>query len=308
MTRDDDFIGHLEGYLDEYEGSTPLPESVRDVVRAQLPRTKQIGPVGGLMRNIYMNSSMESPARWGLLAAVVVGVVIIGGALVFGGGASIGDSRSPTPSLESESPSLESDPAESVNPSPGHALLPRQRALEPGSYQLADGFPVTITFDVPEGFWSCSSSPLEQAVCTDFGGAPGSPGLAFLVIDNVVADPCDPSKQLLEPPVGPSVDDLVAALSAIPGFEATAAEDVTISGYSGQRLQLTAPMNPGGCELSTWAIGPAANRVGPGEVNDLRILDVNGTRVVITTAHVGDTAAGLPAVEQIVDSIQIEAP
>ena len=26
MTRNDDFIGQLEGYLEDYEGSTPLPE------------------------------------------------------------------------------------------------------------------------------------------------------------------------------------------------------------------------------------------------------------------------------------------
>ena len=42
MTRDDDFIGQLEGYLDEYEGQTPLPDAVRDAVRASLPTTKQM--------------------------------------------------------------------------------------------------------------------------------------------------------------------------------------------------------------------------------------------------------------------------
>ena len=35
MTRDDRFISELETYLVEYEGSTPLPSSVRDAVRAQ---------------------------------------------------------------------------------------------------------------------------------------------------------------------------------------------------------------------------------------------------------------------------------
>ena len=41
MTRDDDFIGQLEGYLDQYEGSTPLPDEVRDAIRAELPSTQQ---------------------------------------------------------------------------------------------------------------------------------------------------------------------------------------------------------------------------------------------------------------------------
>ena len=44
MTREDQFIGQLERYLDEYEGITPLPEAVRDAIRAELPKTKQAGP------------------------------------------------------------------------------------------------------------------------------------------------------------------------------------------------------------------------------------------------------------------------
>ena len=40
MTRDE-FIGLLGGYLDEYEGSTPMPEHVRDAIRADLPSTRQ---------------------------------------------------------------------------------------------------------------------------------------------------------------------------------------------------------------------------------------------------------------------------
>ena len=36
MTRDDTFVEQLENYLDEYEGLTPLPDLVRDDVRAAL--------------------------------------------------------------------------------------------------------------------------------------------------------------------------------------------------------------------------------------------------------------------------------
>ena len=44
MTHNDEFIGQLESYLDEYEGSTPLPEDVRDAIRAELPLTRQRPP------------------------------------------------------------------------------------------------------------------------------------------------------------------------------------------------------------------------------------------------------------------------
>ena len=39
MTAHDPFINQLEDYLDEYEGNTPLPEAVRDAIRAELPST-----------------------------------------------------------------------------------------------------------------------------------------------------------------------------------------------------------------------------------------------------------------------------
>jgi hypothetical protein len=42
MTFEDEFIGELQGYLDEFDGITPLSAEVRDAVRAQLPTTKQI--------------------------------------------------------------------------------------------------------------------------------------------------------------------------------------------------------------------------------------------------------------------------
>ena len=41
MTRDPDFIGLLEGYLDEFEGHTPLPDATRDAIRARLPSMTQ---------------------------------------------------------------------------------------------------------------------------------------------------------------------------------------------------------------------------------------------------------------------------
>ena len=59
MTRDDTFVEQLENYLDEYEGLTPLPDLVRDDVRAALPSTNQVGPMPGLRR--YFTSSALVP-------------------------------------------------------------------------------------------------------------------------------------------------------------------------------------------------------------------------------------------------------
>ena len=72
MTRDDDFIGQLEGYLDEYEGSTPLPDEVRDAIRAQLPSINSArpgGPRGGC-------PSMNNRLRLGVAAVAVVAAAL----------------------------------------------------------------------------------------------------------------------------------------------------------------------------------------------------------------------------------------
>ncbi|MEP7040954.1 MAG: hypothetical protein ABI864_05195, partial [Chloroflexota bacterium] len=79
MTHDDEFIGQLENYLDEFEGMTPLPDAVRDAIRAELPGTRQIGPLSrpnrnGSRRLFHMSRNM----RIGLAAAAVVLVAIVG--------------------------------------------------------------------------------------------------------------------------------------------------------------------------------------------------------------------------------------
>jgi hypothetical protein len=131
--------------------------------------------------------------------------------------------------------------------------------------------------------------------------------VSFLIVENVVADPCSPGEEPLEPPVGPSVADLVAAISSLKGFESSAPVDLTIDGYHGKRFTLRTPQNPG-CDLKTWATEDRTNGVSPGEVNLLHVLDVNGTRLVITGAYYPKEPAAAQrraAIEQIIASVQI---
>lgn len=90
MTRDDDFIGQLEGYLDEYEGATPLPAGVRDQVRAQLPTTKQIG--GFLMPRRFLTMHRPLQIALAAVAAVAVSVAALSALTRFG----IGSEPTPT--------------------------------------------------------------------------------------------------------------------------------------------------------------------------------------------------------------------
>lgn len=175
--------------------------------------------------------------------------------------------------------------------------------LEAGLYTLTEEFPVSLTFAVPDGWDNCSAGPREQGVCPS-GSAGVSRGISFLIVANVVAEPC--RRALMDPPVGPTVDDLVAAIVGLEGFESTTPVDVTVDGYSGKELEVTAPARPP-CQLETWATSSRTNGVAPGEHNLLRIIDVAGTRVMIAAAFPGSiTAEERSEILQIVDSISIE--
>ncbi len=65
-------------------------------------------------------------------------------------------------------------------------------------------------------------------------GRTDSEEIGFQVVENVIADPCGAG--LLDPPVGPSVDEMVAAISSLDGFEASAPTDATVDGFSGQEF------------------------------------------------------------------------
>ena len=115
--------------------------------------------------------------------------------------------------------------------------------------------------------------------------------VAVMNVDNVVADPCERGQALLDPPVGRSVNDLVVAISNLRGFSATAASDVTVDGFAGKQFEVTAPQGDGGCgddgddSFGTWSTPSRTNGVSAGEVNLIRILDVDGVRLVITAAY-----------------------
>ena len=74
--------------------------------------------------------------------------------------------------------------------------------------------------------------------------------IAFWNVDNVHVDPCNAAAGELEPPIGPSVDDLVAALSNLPGLEATAPVDVTVGTFRGKEIELTT-LDPEDCPAVT---------------------------------------------------------
>jgi hypothetical protein len=174
--------------------------------------------------------------------------------------------------------------------------------------------PLLVTFEVPEGW----SSWLGAVKFTDAGHT----AVSVLMIENLVREGCS-DQEPLDPPVGPTVDDLVTALTELEPFEVSQPpSDVTILGYEGKHLELTVPEldfagTPGGAEdcddgLRSWI---APNLDGPfhgyndepGRTEEFWILDVDGTRLVLETL-VGPSAPAehVTELQEVFDSIEIE--
>jgi hypothetical protein len=263
------------------EGVTALPDRVLDGVLDQVPATRQrrswwpgwrFGPLAMQARFSALTASIA--------LVLVIGVMVLP-QLVPGGGVQ------PTPS-PSPGPTAEASPTEPV-----------ETPLPAGTYSLEGFYPIGVSFTVGPGWVRCFASSFEQGVCRERGNGE----VSFLIVSNVVADPC--GEALLDPPVGPSVDDLVSAISGLSGFTATTPIDRTVDGFAGKELTITAPSVPG-CTLSTWATPDRINGVGLGEANLIRIVDVDGTRVVMTGPYpsiAADTPQAIALIEQVMDSV-----
>jgi hypothetical protein len=298
MRREDEFIGTLEGYLDEYEGVTPLPDAIRDAIRAEIPTTRQIRSIPPAMKYLSASMSLPAPARYGLVAAAVVVAAAVGAAF-FARAGGTGGTSTPTPTPRA---ATTRGAATLIGPT-GDSANPRG-ALAAGSYYVDRPFPVHLTFDVPQGtlVWMYTAAGSQFNLSNGNGGE-----VSFEIVDNISADPC--TIQMLDPPVGPSVQDLVTALSNLPRFNATAATDVAIDGFRGKQFTLTAPDdNDARCDsMLTWKTTTRQNGVASGETNEVTILDVDGVRLLICIAYQPYTPRlAVSRMQAIVDSLQID--
>ncbi len=151
--------------------------------------------------------------------------------------------------------------------------------VEPGTYVL-DVFAEPLQVTVPAGWAAFDDLVLH-----------GPEGATLAVVDgawDVYSDGCDWIEALL--PVGPTVADLVAALEAQVPATHTAPQPVSIGGYSGTEIALTAPadLDYATCYGGVYAAmkddtGRLTYLEAPGIPHTFRILDINGERGIIAT-------------------------
>jgi hypothetical protein len=316
MNHNDEFIGHLEDYLHEFDGATPLPDRVRDAVRAELPRTRQVHRPGPL-RMFTMLSNASSGARLGLVAAAFVVAAVLGVAVLNNRSTDVGGAAPPTPA-KSLSPSV----APTAMPSlAGPAMLgsgtavacepsdTNKSCLAAGTYQLtgyADVWPATVAIDVPAGWFEPMTGYLGtpgsgwDAVLVN-GGADtnynGSGwGVMFTTVGDVFRDPCDASKGTIPAAQVDTPQKLAAAIAAWPKFTTTTPHPITVDGHAGLELTVSHTTEAGCGSGVTWR--SASNAVvdaypfssGRKYRTNVRIVDTGRGLLVMRAADFADTS------------------
>ena len=148
-------------------------------------------------------------------------------------------------------------------------------------------------------------------------------GVSIVNVTNLVQDGCT-THAAADPPVGPTVDDMAAALAALSPFILTEPpSDVTVDGFSGKHLKLTVPdlavrvygedtifTDCTTFELKSWIGEPLSYAFHgysyPGQVEEIWLLDVDGTRLMIEALwSPGSPEGDIAELRSILDSIDI---
>lgn len=300
MTAFDDLDRHLEAFL--LEGPTDLPDPSFDAIRDSIDRTRQRVVYGP-----WRSPDMNKFAAMGLGAAAVVVAVLVGAQLL----------GPTTPSGIGVPPSASPTTAPTTSPS---ASGPAAGGLPLGAHPLlgpSPGVPVTVT--IPASGWEGDPG---AGIITK--GTSDPPGGAGMIVFNdlselyVPSDPCHWQESL--PATGSkTADELVAALTAQTGRDASAPTDIEIDGHAGKSIVLHVPDDAvvASCDLREYCTlaNPTVNASdacmryaqGPGQIDTLYIVPVDGKLVVIDTATYAGTPAGVVAeIERIATSATFE--
>jgi hypothetical protein len=272
-------------------------------------------PEHGAMSHDRVTPRRHPPGRWLLVAAVAAVVAVVGTLLVAAGDADPEDqvpatstpTTAPTTSTSTTAPDSAQDMMDLEDRGVIVPLAPGRYFLDPDG---DDATPLRVTYQIAPADWEAWFGAVKLLVAD----ASQSTGLSIATVTNLATDGCwDPTP--LDPPVGPTVDDLAVALSQFAPFEVTAPPtDVTLFGYEGKHLELAGPTGPGDCldadpynRTSPISGGSFSGDDGPGLALELWILDVEGTRLVLGKFdNPQSSAQDLAERDAVFDTIRID--
>lgn len=297
MTAHDDLDRQLTAFL--RDGPEELPYESFDAVRDFTEHTSQRVVVGP-----WRLPAMNKTLTFGLAAAAVLVIgLFVSTQLPRPAPGGLGTSASPTaePTLEPPSSS------------------PR----EAGTFVIADGQeadpedvypPLTVT--APTG-WG-----IDPASGVLVGPTGDPPDGAFIMVFAerefwIYGDPCRWSATRPDTPAT-TVDDVVAALAAQASRDASEPVDITLDGYAGKSVTLHVPDDAAldACDegvFGSWAsidpefgddgISPSRHAQGPGQIDTLYVLDLDGVVMIIDTSYYpGTSAEDVSTLASIVES------
>jgi hypothetical protein len=273
-------------------GADRIPDRVLDAVEARLPATHQ-RRAGWLARRFSIMNT--NTLRFGVAAAAVVVLALIGWQLLPGSNTGDGPERSSTPQSTASS-------APTVPSLAGGELFP-------GTYRVTrNTIPLRIT--VPAGWrnvggWAIAKDDAEGNNLA--GISFWSPGQAT----QIYAHPCDWEANVMEPQGGvdATATAITEALAGQPLRGDAEPEDVSLDGHQGKVIELTLP---GDLDFSTCDGGEPYSWLGrahqgPGQVDRVYVIEVGTDLMVMDVSYVPEASSDVrQELETIVQSIDIE--
>jgi hypothetical protein len=294
MSTENDVARSLRSWLKENRHEDA--DRLLDVVFDQVPATPQ-RRAGWLARR---STVMSNSVRIAVAAAVLVVVAFIGYQLL--GGSNIGGPTQTETPLPTASPSVA--PSTAPSKAAGLPLGPFDLTVAGDIFDI----PMTVTIGATDWDGQIGSGVL---VKSDNADAPDGAGLiVFTGQLEVYGDPCRWQTTRPNPMTAPTVDDVIAALAAQTGRNATEPVDISVDGHAGKSILLSVPTDANfadcdGGQFRSW--GPEASRYaqGPGQIDQVWVVDVDGTLVTIDAAYYKGTPAEVRAeMDAILDSLQ----
>lgn len=287
----------------EADAPTQLPDRV---LRATFERTRQTRQQGGwqhVLGRLQMNRMILGLGG----AAVVVLAAVLALGLYFNN-PGVGSPPSPSPTTE-PSP----NPTATLEPSPTP-----DAGIDVGEFVLHDGryFDQVIRVTIPAPGWSGAQG---GGILVKNENHDTPDGAAMIVFGGdelfVYRDPCQWRTTRPDAPAA-TVDELVTALVAQASRDASTPVDITVDGYVGKSITLHVPDDAvfRECdrgEFRTLVHNPVGDEAryhqDPGQIDQLWIVDVNGTPVVIDAAYYDGTPADhIAEMRAIVESMMFD--
>jgi hypothetical protein len=299
MTARRDPDGLIRAFLEE--GQTQLPDRSFDAVRDAIDRTRQRTGLGPWRTQPMFNTFRPAPLIAGL-AAIAVVALVIARAPADRPGASAVPSAAP-------SSSAAGTPAASGSPDSAYLDYVWPGPLQAGTYAtpFSWAIPFELAFTVPAG-WNAYDIEVTRG---------NRLSVSVQLVENTYIDPCDVTT-FRDPPIGPTVADLVASFALVERVDWNTARPVSRSGFSGQVLDYAvATPCAGAAEGRMWShpedqivpghLGPPWWPTRPGN-HRLEVLDVNGVRLVIdATAGENPSEADQAELDNVLASLRILA-